>query len=280
MVRGLLILPGMSRHTLIALVIVGVGLTNSCGGGGGGGGTGGSGTGGSGTGGSATGGSGTGGATGGAAGHATGGSGGGSGGVAGGGGSIGGSGGHAGGGGAGGAGGRVCGPAAACGTCTDGACCGTACCGTGEWCDTSGATPTCRCGNSTACTSGLKCESTTSGGCGFVCCDRSAGDCPISRRVYKRDIETLDDPALERIYEQLRQIKLTTYRYKSEPDTAPRRLGFIIDDTSSSYPINPDGASVNLYGYVSMAVAAIQMQSREIHELRAEVARLRRGRGK
>ena len=34
--------------------------------------------------------------------------------------------------------------------------------------------------------------------------------------------------------------------------------------------------SVDLYGYMSMSVAAIQMQSREIAALRAEVADLRR----
>jgi hypothetical protein len=98
--------------------------------------------------------------------------------------------------------------------------------------------------------------------------------------MYKRDIETLDDHALKRVSEELRKIKLTTYRYKTDPAASPRRLGFIIDDTKSSYPINADGDSVNLYGYVSMAVAAIQIQSQEIAALRAEVARLKRGRAK
>jgi hypothetical protein len=94
--------------------------------------------------------------------------------------------------------------------------------------------------------------------------------------MYKRDIERLDDDALGRIYDELRKIQLTTYQYKSDPATSPRRLGFIIDDTKTPYPINADGTSVNLYGYVSMAVAAIQTQSREIEALRAEVAQLRR----
>jgi hypothetical protein len=93
--------------------------------------------------------------------------------------------------------------------------------------------------------------------------------------VFKRDIERLDDRGLERIYEQLRQIQLTTYQYKSAPADSPRRLGFIIDDTKTPYPTNPDGMSVDLYGYMSMAVAAIQVQSKEIEALRAEVARLR-----
>ena len=98
--------------------------------------------------------------------------------------------------------------------------------------------------------------------------------------MYKRDIETLDDEALGRVYAELKQIQLTTYQYKNDPAATPRRLGFIIDDTKTSYPINADGASVNLYGYVSMAVAAIQIQSREIAALRAEVARLKRTRSR
>jgi hypothetical protein len=102
--------------------------------------------------------------------------------------------------------------------------------------------------------------------------------CPVSRRVFKRDIHALDRAELDRISTELQDIKLTTYHYKTEPATAPRRLGFIIDDTKSPYPINADGNSVDLYGYVSMAVAAIQSQSREIEALRAEVARLKRER--
>jgi hypothetical protein len=92
--------------------------------------------------------------------------------------------------------------------------------------------------------------------------------------MFKRDIERLDDAALERIAEELRQIQLTTYQYKTDPAAGPRRLGFIIDDTKTPYPINADGNSVDLYGYMSMAVAAIQVQSREIAALRAEVKRL------
>jgi hypothetical protein len=110
--------------------------------------------------------------------------------------------------------------------------------------------------------------------CGVICC--SGSSCPVSRRVYKRDIEQLEDGALKQIYEDLRHIRLSTYAYKTDPSGTPRHLGFIIDDTETHYPINPDGNSVDLYGYMSMAVAAIQVQSKEIESLRAEVARLRR----
>jgi hypothetical protein len=94
--------------------------------------------------------------------------------------------------------------------------------------------------------------------------------------MFKRDIQRLEDPELQRIYDQLREIQLTTYAYKADSKETKRHLGFIIDDTKTPYPINPDGNTVDLYGYVSMAVAAIQVQSREIEALRAEVAKLRR----
>jgi hypothetical protein len=164
-------------------------------------------------------------------------------------------------------------------------CCGTDCCGQGEWCDSSGIVAQCRCGTGSTCTGGNTCQSggpVSVGGssgadsCGRICCGASGSPCPISRREYKRDIQQLDAAELQQIYEQLRQIQLTTYQYKTDPLSTPRQLGFIIDDTKTPYPINSDGNSVNLYGYVSMAVAAIQVQSREIQGLRAEVARLKR----
>ncbi len=179
--------------------------------------------------------------------------------------------------GAGGQGGiRVCGPSSACTRCKDGACCGTSCCGAGEWCDSSGTTPVCRCGTGNACIDGNACASPLGGAnqCGAICCQ--GNNCPISRRAFKREVHQLDTQEVQRVYAQLRDIKLTTYHYKDEPASNAPRLGFIIDDTASPYPINPDGNSVNLYGYASMAVAAIQAQSQEIAALKSEVARLRR----
>jgi hypothetical protein len=114
--------------------------------------------------------------------------------------------------------------------------------------------------------------------CGFICCMGSG--CPVSRRAFKRDVHELDPDELDRVSAELAEIKLATYQYKTDPAASPRRLGFIIDETKSSYPINADGTSVNLYGYVSMAVAAIQTQSREIEGLRAEIARLKRARAR
>jgi hypothetical protein len=262
----------MRRFSLLAVIGLAIGLTNACGSvtGSGDGGTGGSAAGGhgTGTGGGAAGETGAGGtAAGGHGGGATGG--------------IVGSGGGAGSGGsAGGQTGHQCtiDPSS---SCTTGPSCGSACCGPGEWCDMNGAAPICRCGSGTACSGGNSCNApviNTANPCGVICC--TGGGCPVSRREFKRDIHELDRAEIERIYSELRDVKLTTYQYKTDPPASPKRLGFIIDDTRSSYPINADGRSVNLYGYMSMAVAAIQSQSREIEALRAEVARLERARSK
>ena len=171
---------------------------------------------------------------------------------------------------------RVCGPSATCTHCKDGACCGTSCCSPGEWCDSSGAAPVCRCGTSNACMDGNACTSPLGGTdqCGVICCQ--GGNCPVSRRAFKREVHQLDAEEVQSVYAQLRDIKLTTYHYKDEAAANAPRLGFIIDDTASPYPVNPDGNSVNLYGYASMAVAAIQAQSQEIATLKSEVAELRR----
>ncbi len=171
---------------------------------------------------------------------------------------------------------HLCGPQASCSRCKGGACCGDSCCNQGEWCDTTGAAPTCRCGSSAACTDGNACTAPLGGAdqCGVICCQ--GNNCPVSRRAFKRDVHALNSAEIDDVYAQLRDIQLTTYRYRNEPPSAAPRLGFIIDDTASAYPINGDGNSVNLYGYTSMAVAAIQAQSQQIAALRAEVAQLRR----
>ena len=85
------------------------------------------------------------------------------------------------------------------------------------------------------------------------------------------------DAELRELYDQLRAIQLSTYAYKAAPPEAPRRLGFIIDDTNAPAAINPDGNSVDLYGYLGMAMAAVQVQAREIEGLRARIHEIERG---
>jgi hypothetical protein len=95
--------------------------------------------------------------------------------------------------------------------------------------------------------------------------------CPISRRAAKRDIRPVSAGEMSRLYDELRRIQLDTYRYRDQPDASPRRLGFIIDDTAAPEAIDPSGDRVDLYGYLSMAVGAVQIQAREIEELKARL---------
>ena len=52
-------------------------------------------------------------------------------------------------------------------------------------------------------------------------------------------------------------------------------LGFLIDGHESLACVDPERDQVDLYGYASMAVAALQVQAREIEQLRAELAALK-----
>ena len=85
----------------------------------------------------------------------------------------------------------------------------------------------------------------------------------------------LDDAERGRLRAELMRIRLATYRYRWEDSCTAEHLGFIIDDVGESPAVSPDGITVDLYGYASMAVAAIQAQEREIAALKGEVATLR-----
>ncbi len=100
------------------------------------------------------------------------------------------------------------------------------------------------------------------------------GACPISRRAAKEDIRYLGAEEAKRLHDELMKFRLATFRYKA---TAARtQLGFIIDDVVPSPSVDPGRDMVDLYGYTSMAVAALQTQQREIRALEREVAALRR----
>jgi hypothetical protein len=111
--------------------------------------------------------------------------------------------------------------------------------------------------------------------------DPDPGPCPISRVAHKRDVAYLDDPALRAAAAQILDTKLATWGYTWDDPAAPLHLGFLIDDQPTSPAVAADGEHVDLYGYTSLAVAALQVQQAtldaqqaEIRELRARLARL------
>ena len=124
---------------------------------------------------------------------------------------------------------------------------------------------------------GDQCDPKNGCNANYLCTDSdpTLGGCPISRAIYKRDIIYLDDARLQALHDEVLRIPLATYNYSAEPAEAPPRLGFIIEDVEPSPSVMSERDMVDLYGYTSMAVAAIQNQAREIEALRAEVEALR-----
>src|SRR5262249_51223043 len=106
--------------------------------------------------------------------------------------------------------------------------------------------------------------------------DPTHGDeCPISRRDYKEDIAYLTDADVRRLHDDLMRFRLASYRYRAT-SKHEAHLGFIIDDVEPSPSVDATGERVDLYGYASMAVAALQTQDRAIEALKKEVETLRR----
>lgn len=103
----------------------------------------------------------------------------------------------------------------------------------------------------------------------------SPGGCPISRARFKKDIHYLGPDELARYYEELLQLKLATYRYRP-PALDRTRLGFVLDDAESSVAADPERDLVDLYGYTSMAVAALKVQALQIERLQKQVDALQR----
>ena len=101
------------------------------------------------------------------------------------------------------------------------------------------------------------------------------GGCPISRRRHKRDIHYLDDAERQRAANLLLEMRLASWQYNWEGTDSHQHLGFIIDDLPKSPAVSSDGERVDLYGYTSLTVAALQAQQAQIESLRAEIAELR-----
>lgn len=102
-----------------------------------------------------------------------------------------------------------------------------------------------------------------------------AGGCPVSRARYKHDIRYLSSDERNAAREQLLDTRLATWRYRWDAPSRRARLGFIIDDQPGSPAVQADGHHVDLYGYTSLTVAAVQAQEAELQQLRSELAATR-----
>jgi hypothetical protein len=52
----------------------------------------------------------------------------------------------------------------------------------------------------------------------------------------------------------------------------------MIDDQEGSSAVEANGDTVDLYGYASLAVATLQLQARQIDDLKAEIEKLKKDR--
>ena len=112
-----------------------------------------------------------------------------------------------------------------------------------------------------------------------ACSEQNGGvDCQsgtVSRREFKKDIDYVDDEERASLAAQALRTSLAEYRYKTEPESAKKRLGFIIDDMPNPSPaIASDRTHVDDYGYTSMLLATVQEQQKQIDALKQAVSEL------
>ena len=103
--------------------------------------------------------------------------------------------------------------------------------------------------------------------------------CPgisLSRRAVKKNVQYLNDAEVKALHDALLEYRLASWQYTMPGSSPAKHLGFIIDDVEPSPSVAESGNTVDLYGYASMAVAAVQTQAREIAELKTAVATLQK----
>ena len=117
-----------------------------------------------------------------------------------------------------------------------------------------------------------------SGHPGYVTCRKEQVKdpiCPISKRAAKDQIKYLSREDQNKIVDEILNLKVTTYRYKSDfGDPKEPQMGFIIDDVPNASFLAKDRRHVNLYAYISAAVLTIQQQQAAIDELKRKIVQL------
>ncbi len=94
----------------------------------------------------------------------------------------------------------------------------------------------------------------------------------MSSSKFKNDIHYVDENQLEQLHDETMQVRLATYNYKGQfGDPDVKHLGFIIEDNPQSFAVDRGHDRVDLYGYLSMVVAAMQVQERQIADLRRQL---------
>ncbi len=92
-----------------------------------------------------------------------------------------------------------------------------------------------------------------------------------SSRALKFDITPLTPEQCDEMLEKINNIAVSHFKYKVQPDRL--RLGVIAEDSPDEMT-SEDKKGVQSYGAVSMLIAAMQAQQREIEELKARLKEL------
>jgi hypothetical protein len=100
------------------------------------------------------------------------------------------------------------------------------------------------------------------------------GGCPISSRRFKSEIAYLGERERRQISDELLKLRLARYKYKDDPAAHPH-LGFILEDAPGGAASDLERERVDLYAYLSMAVAALQTQHEQLLAQDKELKRLR-----
>lgn len=122
---------------------------------------------------------------------------------------------------------------------------------------------------------GALCDPSLGCGVNLVCAASdpklAPGGCPISRARFKEGIRYLRAEELAQVADLLLQTPLAEWRYKGDHTRTPQ-FGFIIEDVEPSFSVAGD--QVNLYGYTSMAVAALKVQREQVRSLESRLMTL------
>jgi len=97
-----------------------------------------------------------------------------------------------------------------------------------------------------------------------------------SNADYKHNIDYLTPNEVREYAERCYDLRLTTWNYNDIQANDDRiHLGIITQDVGPGVAVTSDLDSVDLYGYTSLAIAAIQHQQQELEALRREVKLVR-----
>lgn len=97
-----------------------------------------------------------------------------------------------------------------------------------------------------------------------------------SSAEYKYDIRYLSAEERAEVASQLYSLPLAEWSYNDAIENDDRRhLGIITQDVGPGPVVTSDGKQVDLYGYTSIAIAAIQEQQRTIEVMQQEITSLR-----